>query len=115
MQNATSLLDELHESLMQKCSGKLSHGVFLAGQCTPETRQKIHSFGFDHPPYSPSLDPLTWILCLKLKKHLKGLKFLSDSKVINATDAWLEVSLSKFFLQGLEKLTIARSVNLRRE
>jgi len=71
------------------------------------TWKKLVYLGFqylDHPPYSPDLAPSDYHLFSGLKKQLKGCHFSSDVEVIAATETWLDVQPSEFFLSGLQKL-----------
>jgi len=71
------------------------------------TQKKLAYLSFHclaHPPYSLYLALLDYHLFPGLKKQLKGQHFSSDMEIIAATQNWLIVQPSEFFLSGLQKL-----------
>jgi len=86
----SSLLVQLKNVLMEKCSGKGTKGVlFLHGNAAAHwalvTQKKLAYLDFqclDHPPYFPDLAPSDYHLFPELKKQLKGRHFSSDTEVI---------------------------------
>jgi len=120
----SSLLVQLKDILKEKRRGKVTKGVlFLDGNVPAHralaTQKKLSYLGFqclNHPPYSPDLAPSDYHLFPGLKKQLKGRHFSSDM-VIAASETWLDVQPSEFFLSGLQKLEqrVKKCIELRGE
>jgi hypothetical protein len=80
--------------LVRQCSSS-------PGTCSTE-ETGLHALPcFDYPPNSPDLAPTGYQLFPGLKKQLNGHHFLSNAKVIAASETWFEGQSSEFFLSGL--------------
>lgn len=67
----TQLPIKIYKKIVENSGRKLNRGVFFA-------KQLVELVG--HPPYSPDY------LFPKLKKHLKGNRFLTNDKVIRVVE-----------------------------
>lgn len=120
-----SILERLKEAIKGKRRGKLAKGVLLLHDNAPIHTSRIvlaalHKAGFDileHPPYSPDLAPSDYYLFPKLKKELRGKKFLSDDEVKDAVSAYFSGQDKTFFYEGIHKLIerSEKSIRVARE
>jgi len=58
----------------------------------------------DHPPYSPDLAPADDFLFPKVKSHLKGCLFDSNSDIQKAVTSTLNTIAKDNFYKGIQKL-----------
>lgn len=100
-----NLMFKLRNKIKEKRRGKLSHGILLLDDNCAVHRSKVskaaaNECGFahlDHPPYSPDLAPSDYYLFSKLKKHLRGKRFLGDEEVMSAVDEFFGSCNKSFF------------------
>lgn len=70
-------------------------------------QEVINECGFkelQHPPYSPDLAPCDYYLFSKLKKHLRGRRFLSNDDLENAVESYFAELPKEFFFEGIALL-----------
>ena len=104
------LLRELQQAIKSKWPGKLTKGVLLhqdnaLAHKSLVAMSAVRDCGFeliDHPPYSPDLAPLDYVLLPNLKKHLAGKRYESDDDVISAVEDVLRVRRRTSMPQGFE-------------
>lgn len=104
-----NLMAKLRNAIKEKRRGKLRNGVLLLHDNAPAHTSKlaklaIRDSGFeeiDHPPYSPDMAPSDYYLFPKLKKHLRGTKFLDDEMLKMATEVYFAEQEKEFFYKGL--------------
>lgn len=65
---------------------------------------ELHFELLHHPPYSPDLAPSDYFLFSELKKSLRGIRYGSDSEVIDAANEYFEGKDKTFYKGGIEKL-----------
>lgn len=109
-----TLIKKLRECIKEKRRGKLTAGILLLQDNAPVHRAQVamdalHDSGFteiDHPAYSPDLAPSDFYLFPKLKKELRGRRFIDSSEVTSATEAFFNQQDKSFFSDGLKLLKI---------
>ncbi|GBP22243.1 Histone-lysine N-methyltransferase SETMAR [Eumeta japonica] len=72
------------------------------------SRQALKDTGFseiDHPPYSPDLAPSDYFLFSKLKKELRGRRFVDDNQMKMAVESHFDCKEKEYFLGGLKLQT----------
>lgn len=119
----SKLLITLKEKIKERRRGMLAKGVLFLQDNAPVHKShiamnSIRDLGFellDHPPYSPDLAPSDYYLFPRLKKTLKGHKFLCNEEIIEAVEGWFAEQEETFFLKGLEALQdrCKKCINLR--
>jgi histone-lysine N-methyltransferase SETMAR len=70
------------------------------------TQNLITAFGweqFNHPPYSPDLEPSVFHVFLHLKSFLGGRRF-QDNEVKEAVTTWFASQAAAFYDEGIQKL-----------
>lgn len=106
------VLKTLREAIVEKRRGKITNGVLLLHDNAPvhksaKAAAAIRECGFhelNHPPYSPDLAPSDFYLFSKLKKSLRGKRFLDDSEVMSAVSDYIAEQGKEFFFSGIEML-----------
>jgi hypothetical protein len=83
--------------------------LMLHGNTRPHTaaatQDLIGTFGwkqFDHPPYSPDLEPSDFHVFLNLKTFLCGLRFHDDNEVKEAVNTWFVSQAASFYVAGIQ-------------
>lgn len=116
-------LRRLREAIRRKRPGMLSEGVILLHDnarphTARQTQDLLQTFKWEvwnhPPPYSPDLAPSDYCLFPKLKEHLSGTRFSSDSDVKTAAENWLNGQGRDFYQAGLNKLVLRSDKCLNR-
>lgn len=77
-----------------------AHSSSIATAKVVELRYEL----LPHTPYTTDLAPSDFFLFPNMKKWLYGLRFSSNSEIINATNAYFEEFEKSLILEGLKKL-----------
>ena len=92
-------LGKLHRGILFHCDIAPAHSSRAARAVLREFCREI----LPHPPYSLALAPSNCFLFSKLKKHLKGTRFLTIDDAKNTTLIWFQSKPPEFFKRGLER------------
>ncbi|GFU27625.1 mariner Mos1 transposase [Trichonephila clavipes] len=107
-------LTRLREAIQRKRPGILSEGVILLhdntrphiAQATQELLRRFRWEIWSHTPCSPDLAPSDYFLLSRLKEHLSGRRFPSDSAAKISTETWLNGQGPDFYQDGFNKLVL---------
>ncbi|GBN94357.1 hypothetical protein AVEN_265582-1 [Araneus ventricosus] len=109
----SNMLIKVHDAICEKRRNEFRRKVVLFHQnnalphVSSMTGWMLYKLEWDlmqHPPYSPDMAPSGFYLFSHLKLHLDGAIFNSNEEIINESDLFLDLRMSQFFAEGIEKL-----------
>lgn len=105
-------LNRLRVAIKNKRPGRLTNGVILLhDNARPHVagvvKTQLAKFKWEtlqHPPYSPDLSPCDFHIFGKLKKHLKGTRFVSDDAVMESVTDFFNRQPKEFYETAITRL-----------
>jgi hypothetical protein len=99
-----SLIERLHDAILEKRRGKINNGVLLLHDNVQATICQTGLVELNHSAYSPDIAPSDYHMFLHMKKFLHGKNLSSNDEVIRTVEGYLSDLDSKFFSNGISAL-----------